>query len=58
MIGAVTSSTLVDLVLGPCPCKTCGEAVWWDGKGWVRVVGQHLAVPHRCKRRKETPCRP
>ena len=25
------------VVLGPCPCRACGEPVYWDGWGWRNV---------------------
>lgn len=25
------------VVLGPCPCRGCGESVYWDGWGWRNV---------------------
>ena len=37
------------VVLGPCPCRGCGESVYWDGWGWRNVWRN---AEHDCSQRK------
>jgi hypothetical protein len=32
------------IVLGPCPCHSCGKHVWYDGRKWCDADG----LGHSC----------
>lgn len=45
-VGPAERQLLRRIVLGPCPCATCGVPLAWDGTHWRELMSRKV---HGCR---------